>query len=216
MVVKLTVALGAIVLCSVAPAEPAVLGEYVEARTCDVWTGPCFANGEMNLRGKNAVVGWIVTKGSWDGTALDGLKAVAVLNSEGTLHTDTEGKVQAALYIDASASDPQAQALQALVKALAPKHLGNIVKVARGTITWSRKDLEAVLTVGSDVSLKTTPLCSCDTICCNEEQFYPAVSDGTRVTCVKAAEHSYQGAALDGVRWSDGNRRSGMVGTFSR
>jgi hypothetical protein len=43
--------------------EPVVLGDYVEARTCDVWTGPCFANGEINLRGDSAILGWSVRKG---------------------------------------------------------------------------------------------------------------------------------------------------------
>ena len=32
-----------------------ITGKYVEARTCDVWTGPCFANAEFDLTGKNAV-----------------------------------------------------------------------------------------------------------------------------------------------------------------
>ena len=38
-------------------------GQYIEARTCDIWTGPCFANSEMNLTGKNAVMGWKIDKG---------------------------------------------------------------------------------------------------------------------------------------------------------
>ena len=29
-------------------------GQYVEARTCQVYTGPCFANSEINLAGKDA------------------------------------------------------------------------------------------------------------------------------------------------------------------
>ena len=43
-----------------------ITGKYVEARTCDVWTGPCFANAEMNLGGKHAVLGWKVDKGTID------------------------------------------------------------------------------------------------------------------------------------------------------
>ena len=40
--------------------DPLVAGQYIEARTCDVWTGPCFANGEMNVKGRQAVVAWKV------------------------------------------------------------------------------------------------------------------------------------------------------------
>jgi len=50
-----------------------IYGNYVEARTADVYTGPCFANSEVGLTGQLAVFGWKVTKGSWDGVALDDL-----------------------------------------------------------------------------------------------------------------------------------------------
>src|SRR5262245_19626735 len=33
---------------AVAPVQAgSISGHYLEARTCDVWTGPCFANAEM-------------------------------------------------------------------------------------------------------------------------------------------------------------------------
>jgi len=31
-----------------------VSGNYIEARTADVFTGPCFANGEVEMNGKEA------------------------------------------------------------------------------------------------------------------------------------------------------------------
>jgi len=40
-------------------------GEYVEARTADVYTGLCFANGEANQVGDLAVLGWIVQEGAY-------------------------------------------------------------------------------------------------------------------------------------------------------
>src|SRR5436309_668857 len=30
---------------------PTISGDYLEVRSCDVYTGPCFANAEMNLCG---------------------------------------------------------------------------------------------------------------------------------------------------------------------
>ena len=50
--------------------EPAVSGDYVEARTCDIFTGPCFANGEMNLAGRQGIAAWKV--GTWIGLAKSG------------------------------------------------------------------------------------------------------------------------------------------------
>ena len=35
-----------------------VSGTYVEARTADVYTGPCFANSEVGLVGKEAIMAW--------------------------------------------------------------------------------------------------------------------------------------------------------------
>src|SRR5262245_6364135 len=124
---KILAGLLAAVLCAgVAPAlsnDAVVQGEYLEARTCDVWTGPCFSNSEINLTGKNAVAGWVVTRGTWKGTALDGLKVVAALKSEGTLHTEHQGKVEAVLFVDEKATDEQARALVSLARTLAPDHL---------------------------------------------------------------------------------------------
>ena len=52
-------ALAAVALVvAVLPAGAAgISGQYVECRTTDVWTGPCFANAEM-IAGRNAVLGW--------------------------------------------------------------------------------------------------------------------------------------------------------------
>jgi hypothetical protein len=192
-----------------------VQGDYVEARTCDVWTGPCFSNSEMNLRGKNAVLGWSVAKGAWDGVPLDGLKVAAALSSEGTFHTAFEGQTKAVLFVDSKATDRQARALVALARALAPGRLATLVRVERQPIAFSRKGLEVSLEVGQVAKLKTKELCACDAICCHEEQAYPAFSESTRVECAKTLENAYQGKDLD-ASWSDPLRRGALVGTFAR
>ena len=81
--------LGACLLASISMAAKLpttdVRGEYLEARTADVYTGPCFANGEVNQTGKLAVMGWHVDKGSWEGVNLDGLSVMGVLRASNTL-----------------------------------------------------------------------------------------------------------------------------------
>lgn len=195
--------------------RPSVRGEYIEARTCAVWIGSCFANGEVNLMGKNAVVGWSVTRGSWDGVEVDGLKIVAVLDAEGTLQTKYEGKVSSIVFVDQAATEAQAAALLSMAKALAPDHLGNVRKVERKAITYTRKGIEAALAIEKVLQVKTKALCLCDQASCNAYLFYPAFSKATEVESAKTVDHSYQGDAL-GVRWSDPERQSAMVGTFAR
>src|SRR4051794_16652792 len=76
--------LGSLILAaSPAPADASrVKGDYVEARTADVYTGPCFSNAEIFITGHQAVMAWKVTEGSWRGVKLDGLSvAAAVLGS---------------------------------------------------------------------------------------------------------------------------------------
>lgn len=195
--------------------KPTIRGEYVEARTCAVWIGSCFANGEVNLMGKNAVVGWSVTEGSWDGQKLDGLKIVAVLDAEGTLQTKYEGKVTSIAFVDKNATDAQASALVAMAKALAPDHLSGLRKTERKEITSARQGIEATLTVEKELQLKTKAICVCDQASCNAYLFYPAFSKSTQVESAKTVSHSYEGEAL-GVRWSDPERQGAMVGTFEK
>src|SRR5438046_6742759 len=64
---------------------PTISGDYLEVRSCDVYTGPCFANAEMNLSGKEGILVWSVREGSWNGTSLGGLSVIAVVCTDGTL-----------------------------------------------------------------------------------------------------------------------------------
>ena len=60
-------------------------GEYMESRTADVYTGPCIANSEANLTGREAILGWHVDRGEFEGVSLDGLSVVAVVRANNTL-----------------------------------------------------------------------------------------------------------------------------------
>ena len=46
----------AVALLLAAPAMAQISGQYLESRTADVYTGPCFANSEVNLTGREAVL----------------------------------------------------------------------------------------------------------------------------------------------------------------
>ena len=55
-----------------------ISGEYLEARSCDVFTGPCFANGDIGLNGREAVMAWKVDAGKFKSL----VKAAAALNGQ--------------------------------------------------------------------------------------------------------------------------------------
>ncbi|MYF03530.1 MAG: hypothetical protein F4230_00520, partial [Holophagales bacterium] len=65
-----------VVLPSAASAA-GVAGTYLEARTADVYTGPCFANSEVGLVGNEAIMAWRIEAGGWDGVDLSGLSVLA-------------------------------------------------------------------------------------------------------------------------------------------
>ena len=44
-----------------------IRGQYLETRSADVYVGQCFANGEVNLAGTEAIVAWHIQEGQWDG-----------------------------------------------------------------------------------------------------------------------------------------------------
>ena len=70
--------------------------------------------------------------------------------------------------------------------------------------------------IATGVKVKTRALSAhCDKICGNEERAYPSLGKTTTVDCAKSLEHSFKGRSLGGVRWSDPNMRSAMIGQFS-
>src|ERR1700742_119592 len=77
-------ALLALVFSTAAWAED-LKGDYLETRTCDVYTGPCFANGQVGLTGKDAIMAWSIDRGTYEGVPLAGLKVVAVTTASDTL-----------------------------------------------------------------------------------------------------------------------------------
>src|SRR5947199_2683398 len=68
-----------------ASAAPAVTGDYIEARSCNVYAGPCHFGSEYTTAGREAVMAWHVRHGAYAGQPLDGLAAVAVVVSDDNL-----------------------------------------------------------------------------------------------------------------------------------
>src|SRR5438270_14056076 len=88
-----------------------VSGQYVEARTAEVFTGGCIMGSEAETMGKDAVLAWKVDRGSFNGVSLDGLSVVAAVAGDRNLGIAEIGggqaNVRSAVYVDSRATAPQ-------------------------------------------------------------------------------------------------------------
>src|SRR5207244_6269666 len=95
----------------IAGGKGTVTGEYVEARTAEVFTGGCIMNSEAETMGKQAVLAWKVDRGSFNGIALDGLSVVAAIAGDRNLGMQEMGgakpAVRSAFFVDQRANPAQ-------------------------------------------------------------------------------------------------------------
>jgi hypothetical protein len=201
---------------------PAIDGNYIEARTADVWTGPCFANGEVEINGKEAILGWKINHGAWEGVNLDGLSVVGVIRTEHTLGNISEpvNRSRAVLIVDSRATGAQRQALEGFAKYMGGDLLQDVVKVAYQPVDLTIENGNihggaAKLTAGSLAAVETRALNGGDVHCGNEMVFYPPLSAKLdHAMPAFASTDSFKGDGL-GETWSIPDRRSSFLGTFS-
>jgi Protein of unknown function (DUF1326) len=197
-----------------------VSGNYMEARTADVYTGPCFANGEVEINGKEAVFGWKINKGTWKGVDIGGLGIVGVVRSKHTLG-DIHRPINpatAVLIVDSRATAEQRTALVAFAKSQTPDLLTNVVLVKSAPIELIVENGNihggaARLTAGSLAEISTRGMTEADHTCGNEDIYYPPLTTLVHAMPAYALENSYKGDGLDET-WSVRFRRSSFVGTF--
>jgi len=146
-----------------------VSGNYVEARTADVYTGPCFANSEVGLIGDLAVLGWKIDKGSWDGVSLNGLSIVGVVRAKSTLgdYYVTSNPAKAVMIVDSKATPEQALALRSFAKHQGGELLSDVVRVdyAPVDLAFENNDLHtmaATLKAGTLAKIETRALAEGD------------------------------------------------------
>jgi hypothetical protein len=195
-------------------------GQYVEARTADIYTGPCFANSEVELTGNLAVLGWKIEKGDWQGVTLDGLSVMGVVHTETTLgdymHPDVVG-ARAVIIVDERATPEQRIALSQFAKQMGGDLLANVVRTDARPITFSSGDMhsrQAKMVAGELAKVETRALEETDKICHNEEVWYKPLTQLDHAMAAYTVEQSYQGKGLN-TTWSYPGKRSAYVGTFS-
>jgi hypothetical protein len=205
---------------SISMAGQEIRGDYLETRSADVYTGQCFANGEVNLVGKEAILAWHVQSGSWDGISLQGLTVAAAVRANGTLGDPYENPypAKAVLLVDDQATVPQQRALVNFAKRMGGELLNNVEQVIptqMELVVNAEHYGAAMLRAGRFATVETRSIGGQDHLCGNEVTFYPPLTELAHSMPAVALTDTYNGPGL-GVSWDLHGKRSAFVGTFSR
>ena len=201
-----------------AAATEQISGTYLESRTCQVYTGPCFANAETALAGHDAVMAWNIEAGKKNNVDLKGLSVVMVVSGNDTLGyqgVEDPTKLKSAIIVDSKASAEQRDALISFVKEHTGRAGKEVVRVDAAPISMSldTAELKGNLQAGNVVKLSTRKAKPGDCICSNEVAFYPPLAKVDRFVPGVSIEAEYKGRAL-GTTWSTPDSRSSYMGEF--
>lgn len=198
-----------------------ISGDYIESRTCDVYTGPCFANAQVGVTGQQAFMAWSIDQGQHEGVDLAGLKVILAIRASDTLgygggmvvHPDP---IKSVILVDERASETQRRALADFAQKRAGKLRGEVVRISAVNIDMNvdHVDMIARLQAGQEVQLLTRKLAKGDCVCTNEEIYYPPLTSVDNSSPAYTVEGGFAGRSL-GVRWNNPATRSAYLGTFA-
>lgn len=204
-----------------------IRGQYLETRSADVYVGQCFANGEVNLAGTEAIVAWHIQEGKWDGVSLAGLTVVGAIKAQSTLGDPYTNPYPAksVLILDKNASPQQRQALIDFAQEMGGELLRHVVRAvdapidmeilqSRAANAESEHSARARLQAGDLVTVETRAIGTKDHLCGNESTFYPPLTQTAHAMPAVAMTDEYRGHDL-GVSWTLHDKRSAFVGTFA-
>jgi len=197
-----------------------IRGDYIETRSADVYTGQCFANGEVNLVGDEALLAWHIQSGSWDGVPLDGLTVAAAVKARATLGDPYANPYPAksVVMVDEQANSQQRAALLAFAHQMGGELLSDVDRVVPAPMELVvNRELHgvAMLRAGDFAMIRTRSLNENDHLCGNEVTFYPPLTELAHSMPAVAETDAYRGPGL-GVDWETHGKRSAFVGTFER
>jgi hypothetical protein len=217
---QLSIVTALLVLFSVFAAAQQIRGDYLETRSADVYTGQCFANGEVNLVGNEAILAWRVQSGGWDGVPLEGLTVAAAVRAKGTLGDPYENPypAKAVLLVDDQASPQQRTALVNFAKRMGGELLNNVEQVIPAQMELAvnaEHHGAAMLRAGRLATVQTRLIGDKDHLCGNEETYYLPLTQLAHYMPAVALTDSYSGPGL-GTSWDLHGKRSAFIGTFAR
>jgi hypothetical protein len=199
-----------------------ISGDYIETRSADVYTGQCFANGEMNLVGNQALLAWHVKNGTWKGVELGGLVVAGAVRANATLGDPYANPYPArsVVLVDERATPRQREALVNFAMAMGGELLANVVEVETAPMAMAVERqgthaTRAFFRASGLATIETRSIGDKDHLCGNEYTFYPPLTETVHAMPAVALRDEYRGPAL-GVSWSSQEKRSAYVGGFER
>ena len=196
---------------------PSVTGTYVEARTAEVFAGGCIMNSEAETMGRQAVLAWRVDQGRVGGVSIDGLAVVAALSGTHNLGMREMGgeaptEVKALMYVDDRATAAQRDALVTMAKSAIGDLALRVVDVQAVPIAFDRTHHAASVRAGAaalDVEAHIHHDPSCGAM-----QWFRPLSRGANAEVGLTRTQVFSGMEI-GTRWSQADKKSAFVGTFS-
>jgi hypothetical protein len=207
-----------VVSATAATAADRVSGTYVEVRTCQVYTGPCFANGEVGSAGKNAIMTWQIHGGRLAGVDLTGQSVAVVVKASHTLGfkgLDNAATKKAVIIIDSAADAQEVFALKEfalLQTGLADADIAGLHR-AKIKMQFDVAKVTASVQIGDYARLQTRKARKGDCICSNESAYYPPLTGLQGFVPGVTIEGEVKARRL-GTRWSVPDSRTAYLGTF--
>jgi hypothetical protein len=112
-----------------------IVGDYVEARTASVFAGPCHYNGELVTTGGDAVMAWKIASGSWKGTDLAGVTAMAAVSSEDNLQNKSAAR-RSEIVVNSTVTPAQTAALVEFVQTECGGQLGKVASIRHAIVAF--------------------------------------------------------------------------------
>jgi hypothetical protein len=197
-----------------------IRGDYLETRSADIYTGACFANGEVNLVGNEAILAWHIRSGSWNGVPLEGLTVAAAVRANGTLGDPYENPLpaKAVLLVDDQATAPQRVALTSFAQHMGGELLKNVeqvIAIQMELVVNAEWHGAARFRAGQFATVQTRSIGDSDHLCGNEVTYYPPLTELKHSMPAVALTDTYTGPGLGGS-WNLHGKRSAFVGAFAQ
>ena len=194
-----------------------ITGEYVEARTAEVFAGGCIMNSEAETMGRQAIMAWRITSGSFDGVALDGLTVAAAVAGDRNLGMREMGgeeptAVKAIITVDPRATPAQRDALVRFVRAMTRGLITHVVRIDTAAVRFATSQRYVEVSVPDTMQLTVNKEMKHDPSC-GAMQWFKPFSTLQESAMGVAESHSFSGQGLD-TKWSAPDKRSAFFGTF--
>jgi hypothetical protein len=206
-----------------------IRGDYMESRSADVYVAQCFANGEIGLNGKQALLAWKIDSGSWNGVKLDGLHVAGAVTANATLGDpyDNPYPAKVVMMVDDRATVAQREALVAFAQHQAGQLFDHVISVnavpmeievpdaaiATAHVHGSGVGAHAIFRAGNLARIETRSLNDNDHICGNETTYYPPLTTVESATPAVAVNDEFRGEGLN-TDWANHGRRSAYLAHF--